>query len=143
MASDAQTKSEALSPTLRRAGILPVLAATLGAPTAWALHLGISYTIVWAVCSFDLAGGAIALAASTVVFGGAALASGIYALRRFRGLSGGQPWDELLTMQLEPLAYLMLLGVVLACVFVLLIVWEVLPGLFTPLCLASPGYPNV
>jgi hypothetical protein len=106
----------------------------LGAPLAWALHLGASYLLVGLACANGWTGVRPALAAVTVAFAAAAAWTGVLAWREWRRVAGRGRWEALVSEPGGHTPFLMLVGVLQAMVFAPLILIEAAPPLMLPPC---------
>jgi hypothetical protein len=109
------------------------LAAFLGAPAVWALHLFVSYALVALACSTGWDGIRVALAAVTIVFAAAAAWSGVLAWRAWRR-AGAEGLADAADPAPGWRGLTMLAGIVLAAIFTLVIIFAGLPPLFVPVC---------
>lgn len=121
-------------------GIGAVLFATLGAPVAWAVHLGLIYFLAALACTTRWRGPSVTLAilGATALLAGLAAASGVFAYRRWRAMGGGGAWDRVLDVPGGRGGFYWMLGMLLAALFTLVIVLEGLPPLFVPTCAPLP-----
>ena len=122
-----------------------LLAALLGAPVAWTLHLLVAYVLVALDCATSWAGGRVAVAALTVVTLGAAVASGVLARRLWvRAREVDRPtddaWDARMGERTARVSFLMVVGLANAVLFGIGIAYQAVPVLLVPVCapVASP-----
>lgn len=119
---------------------LPLLLyAVLGAPIAWSLHLLTSYFLVALACTTGWSGVVAALLAVTVVFGLAAVGSGVVAYQSWRRLTAAAPRRTALNETGARSSFFMLVGIAMAGVFFLIIVLAGLPPFFLPMCATAVG----
>jgi hypothetical protein len=121
-----------------------LLAALLGAPAAWTAHLLVAYGVVALDCTSAWGGARGALVGLTAVTLGAAVASGLLALRLWRrARAADRPaedgWDARLGDRTSRVAFLMLTGVALAVLFAIGIVYQAVPVALVPTC--APAAP--
>jgi hypothetical protein len=104
----------------------------LGAPTLWALHLGLSYFLVSLGCGTGWAGAKPAVVVATILCAAGAVAIGLFAWKQRKV---GRPGD--VEAQLDPgpvPEFLAISGAVLAVLFTAAIVMAGMSPLFLPLC---------
>jgi small-conductance mechanosensitive channel len=121
-----------------------LLFALLGAAVAWTLHLLVAYVVVALDCSTRWSGTHVALAALTVVTLGAAAASGLLAHRLWmRARAVDRPtddtWDARMGDRTSRVSFLMMVGVVLAVLFAISIVYQAVPLFFVAVCSPAVG----
>jgi hypothetical protein len=107
----------------------------LGAPTLWALHLGLSYFLVSLGCGTGWAGAKPAVVVATILCAAGAVAIGLFAWKQRKV---GRPGD--VEAQLDPgpvPEFLAISGAVLAVLFTAAIVMAGMSPLFLPLCTPS------
>lgn len=119
--------------------LLTLFFATLGGPVAWTLHLAVSYLLVALGCNVSWAGTDAALGVTTLLFAGAAAASGWAAHRNWRRLRGERDWMVADPQGHSP--FLLMVGMCSAALFLLLILLNGLPPLFVPTC-GAPELPR-
>ena len=112
-----------------------LLIALLGAPTAWTLHLFVSYVAVAADCGSRWSGSRTVVVTATV----AAAASGLLAWRLWlRSRAVDRPtddtWDSRMGERTARISFLMVTGLVLSILFGIAIVYEGLPVFFLATC---------
>ena len=117
-------------------GIGAIVFATLGAPVAWAVHLGLCYFLVALACTtaWRGAGVTIAILVATLVLAAVSVASGVFAYRRWRAMGGGDGWDQALSSPGGKGGFYWMLGVLMSGLFTLVIVLEGLGPLFVDAC---------
>lgn len=117
------------------AGIRPraLILAFLGAPLAWALHLGVSYFFVALDCNTGWDGAATAITITTVVAAGAALGIGAFAWRGWKRVQGHMATGELLDPQ-RIRGFLTLSGVLMAVLFAGAIILAGMSPFLLPMC---------
>lgn len=137
--ADAQagTRDDAATP-----GLWTLLFAMLGAAVAWSLHLLASYVLLAAGCTGAWAGTRPALVAVSVVALAVSVWSGVVAWRRWRVARAvdrptDDAWDARMGERTARVSFLMVVGLALAIVFALGIVYEALTVFLAPLC--EPG----
>lgn len=109
-----------------------MLAALLGAPLVWVVHLAASYLFVALHCGTGWTGARLATALVTILCAVAGGGAGVYAWRQWRRTQsegGSDPLDPV-----DPTAFLLLSGVLLAVLFTGAIVITGLSPLFLPMC---------
>ena len=113
--------------------------ALLGAPAAWAAHLLVAYTLVAYACSERWGGVRVALGIVTVVALALALASGMLSRRLWiRARAADRPiddrWDARMGERTARVSFLMVMGLVMAALFALGILYQVAPVLLAQPC---------
>lgn len=119
-----------------------LLAALLGAPVAWTMHLFISYSAVAIDCATPWSNGRLVVAIATVVGMLAAIGSGILARRvwlRARAIDRPQEdaWDARMGERTARVSFLMVTGLVLSALFTIAIGYAGLPLFFLQTCQAG------
>lgn len=124
-----------------------VIAAVVGSPVAWTLHLMASYVMVAAWCAEEWGGLRLALAVITLVCAALAVASGFVALGLWRegqailrrDAEPGSPegWAARMGERGARVSFLAVMSLGGALLFTYLIVLQGLPPLFTPACWAG------
>ena len=119
-----------------------LLVALLGAPVAWTVHLLVAYTLVALDCSTRWSGGRGAVGALTAVALLGAGASGLLARRLWvRARAVDRPtddaWDARMGDRTSRVAFLMLVGLVMAVLFAVAIAYQAAPVLLVPVCSAG------
>ena len=119
-----------------------LLVALLGGMTAWSLHLLASYTLLAFGCTSKLAGTRPALVAISIAALVATVGSGILARRRWRmaravDTPADDAWDARMGERTARVSFLMVVGLVLAIVSSIGVVFEALTIFLAPLC--EPG----
>jgi hypothetical protein len=115
------------------AGTGPLLIALLGAPLAWALHLGLSYFLVALDCATSWNGGRSGVLLATIGCALAAAGAGLYAWRTWKRMRFSRTQRE--AMNPAPTHEFFLLGgVVLALLFTAAIMMAGLSPLVLPMC---------
>jgi hypothetical protein len=124
-----------------------LLLALLGSPLAWTVHLLAGYFVVTLWCSAGWTSSDTALAVLTLLCAGAAIASGVLALKLWRqgqrGLRSdvepGVPgsWDARMGERGSRGIFLAVVGLFMSGMFTYLIVLQGLPPFFTPACPAT------
>jgi hypothetical protein len=112
-----------------------LLLAFLGAPTAWALHLAVSYFLVSLGCGAQWQGARDAVIVATILCAVTAGAAGVFGWRRWkaaRGSAGGAAFETDRVPQ-----FLAISGAVLAALFTGAIILAGMSPLFLPLCSPS------
>ena len=144
-------RAEAQAGTARRAGddaATPrprtLLFALLGSAIAWSLHLLASYVLLAAGCTGRWAGTRPALVAVSVVALALCAWSGLVAWRRWRAARRvdrptDDAWDARMGERTARVSFLMVVGLALAIVFGLGVVYEALTVFLAPLCEAGVG----
>lgn len=137
--AQAGTRDEAATP-----GRWTILFALLGGAVAWSLHLLGSYVLLAWGCAREWAGTRPALAAVSVVALLVTVASGLVARRRWviaRQVDRptDDAWDARMGERTARVSFLMVVGLVLALVFGLGIVYEAITVFLVPLCEAGAG----
>lgn len=134
-----------MTPTADDAGTpsrTALLVALLGAPVAWTVHLLAAYGLVALDCSTRWSGGRGAVGALTAVALLGAGASGLLARRLWvRARAADRPaddaWDARMGDRTSRVAFLMLVGLVLAVLFAVAIAYQAAPVLLVPVCSAG------
>jgi hypothetical protein len=104
----------------------------LGAPTLWALHLGLSYFLVSLGCGTGWAGAKPAVVVATILCAAGAVAIGLFAWKQRKV---GRPGDVEARLDPGPVPeFLAISGAVLAVLFTAAIVMAGISPLFLPLC---------
>ena len=121
-----------------------LLFALLGAAAAWTVHLLVAYVVVAYDCATRWGGTHIALAVLTVVTFGASLASGLLAHRLWmRARAADRPtddtWDARMGDRTSRVSFLMMVGVVLAVLFAISIVYQAVPVFMVSVCSPATG----
>ena len=126
-----------------------LLFALLGGPLAWTVHLMAAYVVVALWCAEQWPGAGVAIALLTLLCGAVAVGSGLVAFRIWRLAQtrltiddepgGPEPWDARVGERGARDAFLAVLSLFLAALFVVLIVLQAMPPLFAPLCPALNG----
>jgi hypothetical protein len=126
-----------------------LLLALLGSPLAWTLHLLLGYVLVVVSCSVPGIPAGIGLAVLTAVCAGAAVASGVLAVRLWRESQrqllvdreqgGPEPWDARMGERGARSVFLAVLALFMAVLFTYLILLQGLPSLFTSPCPPNTG----
>ena len=121
-----------------------LLLALLGAPVAWTAHLLAAYVLVALDCSTRWDGGRAAIAALTLLALLGAGASGLLARRLWvRARTVDRPtddaWDARMGDRTSRVAFLMLVGLVMAVLFAIAIAYQAAPVLLVPVCSAARG----
>lgn len=127
-----------------------MIAAVVGAPLAWTLHLMASYIIVAVWCASDWDGLAVAVGLVTLVCAAISIVCGVIAWRVWRegqamlerDAEPGRPdgWDSRMGERGARVAFLAVMSLAGAALFTFLIILQGLPPLFTPPCWAGiPG----
>ena len=116
-----------------------LLAALLGAPVAWTLHLFVSYSVVAVDCATRWGGGRIAVVVATVVALLATAACGLLARRLWmRSREVDRPtddhWDARMGERTARVSFLMVSGLVLSILFGIAILYAGLPVIFLATC---------
>ena len=124
--------------------LAPLLAALLGAPLAWTVHLPAAYALVAYACTTRWGGLRPALAALTVVALAAAIGSGLLARRRWvRARRVDRPtddhWDARMGERTARVSFLMVTGLVMAGIFAVGIAYQAAPVLMMQPCPAAVG----
>ena len=144
-------RAEAQAGTVRRAGddaATPrprtLLFALLGAAVAWSLHLLASYVLVAAGCTGRWGGTRPALVAVSLAALALCAASGLVALRGWRAARAvdrptDDAWDARMGERTARVSFVMVVGLALALVFALGVVYEALTVFLAPLCEAGVG----
>jgi hypothetical protein len=121
----------------RELGLPTILFGFLGAPIAWSLRLLGAYFLVALFCTEGWAGASGAILALTGVLGAVSAAAGVVAFRKWKELRGGEDWVSGLTLPVERVSFLLVMGFMNSLLFTLLILLEGLPVLFVPVCSAT------
>jgi hypothetical protein len=108
--------------------------AFLGGPLAWTLHLFACYFVVALACTSEWAGATLAIALLTIGLAALAIATGVFALRRWRRVQHAASWTHALNEAGGEEGLLFLVGVMLAALFALLIVMNGISPLLVPVC---------
>ncbi len=121
-----------------------LLVALLGGMTAWSLHLLASYTLLAFGCTSEWAGTRPALVAISIAALAASVGSGIVARRRWRmarevDTPTDDAWDARMGERTARVSFLMVVGLVLAIVSSIGVVFEALTIYLAPLCEAGVG----
>ena len=121
-----------------------LLVALLGAPVAWTVHLLAAYVLVALDCATRWDGGRVAIAALTLVALLGAGASGLLARRLWvRARTADRPtddaWDARMGDRTSRVAFLMVVGLVMAVLFAIAIAYQAAPVLLVPVCSAARG----
>ena len=121
-----------------------LLFALLGGAVAWSLHLLGSYVLLAYGCTSRWGGTRPALLVASVVALAVAVASGLVARRgwtiaRDRDQPTDDAWDARMGERTSRVSFLMVVGLVLAIVFGLGIVFEAITVWLAPLCEAGTG----
>ncbi len=116
-----------------------LLAALLGAPVVWTLHLFVSYAVVAVDCATGWSGGRIAVVLATVVALFVTAACGLLARRLWeRSRAVDHPtddhWDARMGERTARVSFLMVSGLVLAVLFGIAILYAGLPVIFLATC---------
>lgn len=124
-----------------------MLAAVVGAPLAWTLHLMASYVMVAAWCAAEWGGLRMALAITTLVCAALAAGSGLAAVALWRDgqamlrrdAEPGDPegWSSRMGERGARISFLAAMSIGAALLFAFLILLQGLPPLFTPACWAG------
>jgi len=119
-----------------------LLVALLGGITAWSLHLLASYTVLAFGCTSRWAGTRPALIAVSIAALAATIGSGVVARRRWRmAREVDRPtddrWDARMGERTARVSFLMVVGLVLAIVSSIGVVFEAITIFLAPLC--EPG----
>lgn len=135
--AQAGTRDDAGTP-----GRWTLLFALLGAATAWSLHLLLSYVLLAWGCSSRWTGTRPALAVLSAVALAITVASGMIARRcwlvaRAVDRPTDDAWDARMGERTARVSFLMVVGLVLAAIFSLGVVYEALTVFLAPLC--EPG----
>ena len=137
--ADAQagTRDDAATP-----GLPTLLVALLGGATAWSLHLLASYTLLAYGCTSRWAGTRPALVAISIAALAATIGSGIVARRRWRmarevDRPTDDTWDARMGERSARVSFLMVVGLTLALVASIGVVFEAMTIFLAPLC--EPG----
>ena len=121
-----------------------LLAALLGAAAAWTVHLLASYVVVAYACATGWTGARVTIALLSVATLAVAVASGMLARRLWvRARAVDRPvddaWDARMGERTARVSFLMVVGLVLAVLFGIGIVYEAMPLLFVQTCAPSAG----
>lgn len=121
-----------------------LLFALLGSAVAWSLHLLASYVVLAAGCTARWGGTRAALVAVSVVALAVTAWSGIVAWRRWRVARAvdrptDDAWDARMGERSARVSFVMVVGLALAVVFGLGVVYEALTVFLAPLCEAGVG----
>lgn len=116
-----------------------LLVALLGAPLAWTLHLLVAYALVAYACSENWGGLRVALVIVTALALAGALASGMLSRRLWiRARAVDRPvddrWDSRMGERTARVSFLMVMGLVMAGLFALGILYQVAPVLLAQPC---------
>ena len=135
--AQAGTRDDAATPDTRT-----LLFALLGGAVAWSIHLLASYTLLAYGCTSGWAGTRPALVAISVAALAVTIWSGWVARRRWLAAREvDQPtddaWDARMGERTARVSFLMVVGLVLAVVFSIGIVYEAMTIFLAPLC--EPG----
>jgi hypothetical protein len=131
-------------PTPARGSLLATWGPVFGAPFLWAIHFAATYLSLTVAC--DVGGTAamsaawwrVVLVAITIVLGGAAVAGGVIALRRWRAAREGSPWTRAVAEPESIDEFRWLLGVLLGFGFAAAIVLTgLLPTVLEPCPLSA------
>lgn len=124
-----------------------ILAAIVGAPLAWTLHLMVSYVMVAAWCAAEWGGLRVVLAVTTLICAVLAVGSGVAALALWREGQAmlrrdAEPGDpEGLSSRMGErgarISFLAAMSIGGAVLFAFLILLQGLPPMFTPACWAG------
>jgi uncharacterized membrane protein YidH (DUF202 family) len=109
-----------------------LLAALLGAPVVWAVHLAVSYFLVALDCNTSWEGGETAVLLATLLCALAAGGSGVVAWRWWKRARGNRRGDLLDSANVQE--FLALAGAALAALFAGTIVLTGISPLFLPIC---------
>lgn len=121
-----------------------LLLALLGSPIAWTVHLLAGYVVVTLWCSAGWAGAELVIGSLTLVCAAAAVASGVLAFRLWRqgqrvlltdaepGIP--EPWDSRMGERSARAAFLAMLALFMAGMFVFLILLQGIPPLYSFTC---------
>ncbi len=123
-------------------GLWTILLAVLGPPTWWSVHFLLSYVLVTFACTTGWAGARPALTAISAVALALTVWSGATARRRWHHSRDvdrptDDAWDARMGERTARVSFLMVVGIALAIVFSIGIVYEVLAVWLVPLC--EPG----
>jgi hypothetical protein len=137
--AQAGTRDDAGTP-----GRWTLLFALLGGAVAWSLHLLGSYVLLAYGCTREWGGTRPALATISVVALLVTIASGLVARRRGviareRDRPVDDAWDARMGERTARVSFIMVVGLVLAIVFGLGIVYEAITVFLVPLCEAGAG----
>jgi len=116
-----------------------LLAALLGGPVAWTLHLFVSYAVVAADCATRWSGARVTVVIVTVVALLATAASGLLARRLWmRSRAIDRPtddhWDARMGERTARVSFLMVSGLVLSILFGIAILYAGLPTIYLATC---------
>jgi hypothetical protein len=114
-------------------GTATLLAAFLGGPAAWALHLAVSYFLVTLDCNTGWNGARTGVVLATAVCAAGALAAGALGWRGWKRVRGRMTPGELL----DPVrirGFLTLSGVLMAVLFTGAIILAGISPLLLPMC---------
>jgi hypothetical protein len=136
-AAQAGARDDAATPRLPT-----LLVALLGGATAWSLHLLASYTLLAYGCTSRWAGTRPALIAISLAALAATIGSGMLALRRWQmARDADRPtddtWDARMGERTARVSFLMVVGLTLAIVSSIGVVFEAITIFLAPLC--EPG----
>ena len=123
-------------------GLPTLLVALLGGVTVWSLHLLASYTLLAYGCTSRWAGTRPALVAISLAALAATIGSGMVARRRWRmAREADRPtddtWDARMGERTARVSFLMVVGLTLAIVSSIGVVFEAITIFLAPLC--EPG----
>jgi hypothetical protein len=121
-----------------------LLVALLGAPVAWTVQLLGAYTIVAVACSTEWGGARATVGVLTVVTFAAAVASGLVARRiwmraRLVDRPVDDSWDARMGERTARVSFLMVVGLVLAALFALSIIYQAVPVFMASVCTPASG----
>ena len=123
-------------------GLPTLLVALLGGATAWSIHLLASYTLLAYGCTSRWAGTRPALVAISIAALVATVGSGVVARRRWRmarvvDRPTDDAWDARMGERTARVSFLMVVGLILAIVSSIGVVFEAITIFLVPLC--EPG----
>jgi hypothetical protein len=123
--------------------------ALVGSPLAWTVHLLGGYLIVALWCAESWPGAGAAIGVLTAVCAAGAVGAGAVAFRLWRRAQAGllsdeepggpEPWDARMGERGARAAFLAVMSLFLAALFLFLIVLQALPPLFAEACPAGSG----
>lgn len=116
-----------------------LLFALLGGAVAWTVHLLAAYTLVTVDCSTEWNGGRLTVGVLTLVSLAVTAAAGLLARRLWlRARAVDRPvddaWDARMGERTARVSFLAVVGLVLAILFAVAIVYEAMPLLMVPVC---------
>jgi small-conductance mechanosensitive channel len=121
--------------------------ALAGGPVAWTVHLLAGYVIVALWCAEGWAGVGMAIGVLTLLCAAGAVGAGVLSFRLWRRAQAGllsdeepggpESWDARMGERGARAAFLSVMSLFLAALFLLLIVLQALPPLFAEACAAG------